>query len=58
MVRNDYARFGEHVDIEVSNKILRLEILKVPSLGKLPYIQIVLLHIHILYTDSIFIQGF
>jgi hypothetical protein len=27
MVRNDYARFGEHVDIEVSNKILCLEIL-------------------------------
>jgi hypothetical protein len=28
MVRNECVRFGEHVDIEVSYKILRLDILK------------------------------
>jgi hypothetical protein len=28
MVRNEYVRFGGHVDIEVSYKILQLEILK------------------------------
>jgi hypothetical protein len=29
-VRNEYTRFGGHVDIEVSYKILQLEILKKP----------------------------
>jgi hypothetical protein len=28
MVRNEYVRFGGHVDIEVSYKILRLDVLK------------------------------
>jgi hypothetical protein len=28
MVRNEYVRFGGHVDIEVSYKILRLNVLK------------------------------
>jgi hypothetical protein len=28
MVRNEYVRFGGHVDIEVSYKILQLEVLK------------------------------
>jgi hypothetical protein len=28
MVRNEHVRFGGHVDIEVSYKILQLEILK------------------------------
>jgi hypothetical protein len=28
MVRNEYVRFGRHVDIEVSYKILQLDVLK------------------------------
>jgi hypothetical protein len=37
MVRNEYVRFGGHVDIEFSYKILWLEILKeTPSLHNLP----------------------
>jgi hypothetical protein len=36
-VRNEYVRFGGHVDIEVSYKILRLEVLKeTPSLHNPP----------------------
>jgi hypothetical protein len=36
-VRNEYVRFGGHVDIEVSYKILRLNVLKeTPSLQNPP----------------------
>jgi hypothetical protein len=36
-VRNECVRFGEHVDIEVSYKILQLDVLKeTPSLQNLP----------------------
>jgi hypothetical protein len=37
MVRNECVRFGRHVDIEVSHKILRLDVLKeTPSLQNQP----------------------
>jgi hypothetical protein len=31
-VRNEYVRFGGHIDIEVSYKILRLDVLKETSI--------------------------
>jgi hypothetical protein len=38
MVRNECVKFGGHVDIEVSYKILRLDVLKeTPILHNLPY---------------------
>jgi hypothetical protein len=38
MVRNECVRFGGHVDIEVSYKILQLHVLKeTPSLQNPPY---------------------
>jgi hypothetical protein len=38
MVRNECTRFGGHVDIEVSYKILQLEILKrTPTIGVSPF---------------------
>jgi hypothetical protein len=33
-VRNECVRFGGHVDIEVSYKILRLDVLKKTKFGK------------------------
>jgi hypothetical protein len=40
MVRNESVRFGRHIDIEVSYKILQLEIPKlVPILHYLAYFQ-------------------
>jgi hypothetical protein len=37
MVKNECVRFGGHVDIEVSYKILQLDVLKeTPSLQNLP----------------------
>jgi hypothetical protein len=40
MVRNESVRFGRHIDIEVSYKILRLEVPKnVPILQNPPYFQ-------------------
>jgi hypothetical protein len=39
-VRNECVRFGGHVDIEVSFKILRLDVLKeTPSLQNPPYFE-------------------
>ena len=38
MVRNNCVRFGEHIDMEGSYKILQLEVLKeAPILGTSPY---------------------
>jgi hypothetical protein len=35
MVRNESVRFGGHVDIEVSYKILQLNVLKKPQVCKI-----------------------
>jgi hypothetical protein len=40
MVRNECVRFGGHVDIEVSYKILQLDVLKeTPSLQNPPCVE-------------------
>jgi hypothetical protein len=40
MARNENLRFGGHVDIQVSYKILRLDVLKkTPSLQNPPYFE-------------------
>jgi hypothetical protein len=36
MVRNESVRFGRHIDIEVSYKILRLEVLELVSILHYP----------------------